>query len=616
MTTETLEKIKIISNQKTRIRVIDFLHKEGFLHLLKDDYSKELNLSRDIHLPIMDTISHDLLENKWILENLKPFYTKKTKPFLFNNNRELNIITKEQKEISDKFYAQISKYVTQINKAHEEKESYLKTYENLKKIPFNFTSDFNHLYDLPTIKKFIFRVKHPELIESIILKLKEENLFEKIYFDLKENTGIILFPAKEKEKIENLLLKFNLKILTSPRIDFSVTKDKNILNKKIKDIDKIITKNHKLLTDIANDIYPKVYDLNKELTIFYERYNATKYFCNTKTTFEINGYISKKDIPRLLKIQHIAKVYINSEVIEQGPTKLRNLPYIKRFEFITKMFGLPKYKETDPTIFISFFLPIFFGFMFSDIGYGVLLLIMSILLGTLPHQYFKIFKDASFVLFISSLTTIFFGFLFGSFFGNLIKITPLLIDPFKEAKTILIISIIFGLIHINLGIFLDIIQKVKVKDYKSIILNNISIICLQAGILATTFQLKQISYIYFAIALFLLLIKTGLMGVMEITSYFGTVFSYARLLALSLATGGIALGINIISTQLYSIALIGPLLFIMVLLIGHTFNFTMNVLGSSIHSVRLHYIEFFSQFYSGEGEEFKNFTTKKYKETL
>jgi V/A-type H+-transporting ATPase subunit I len=113
-----------------------------------------------------------------------------------------------------------------------------------------------------------------------------------------------------------------------------------------------------------------------------------------------------------------------------------------------------------------------------------------------------------------------------------------------------------------------------------------------------------------------LIIKAGAFGITEITGFVGTWLSYARLLALLLATGGIALAINIMADKLATIPVIGIVLSIFILIAGHLFNFAINLLGSTIHSIRLHYVELFSQFYDASGKAFKRFTIKKEKKVL
>lgn len=97
------------------------------------------------------------------------------------------------------------------------------------------------------------------------------------------------------------------------------------------------------------------------------------------------------------------------------------------------------------------------------------------------------------------------------------------------------------------------------------------------------------------------------MGFFGITGYLGDSLSYARLLALSLATGGIAIAINIMTDMITGIPVLGAVLAFIYFVVGHLFNTALNTLGAFVHSLRLHYVEFFSKFYEGGGNKFKPF---------
>jgi V/A-type H+-transporting ATPase subunit I len=116
-----------------------------------------------------------------------------------------------------------------------------------------------------------------------------------------------------------------------------------------------------------------------------------------------------------------------------------------------------------------------------------------------------------------------------------------------------------------------------------------------------------VAFVVLGIAIAILLKEKSFFGLMDITGYFGTWFSYARLLALSLATAGVALAINIIASKAQAFGKVGMVLWLVILVVGHLFNFALNILGCTIHAARLHYVEFFSFFYESGGYEFNPF---------
>jgi V/A-type H+-transporting ATPase subunit I len=231
------------------------------------------------------------------------------------------------------------------------------------------------------------------------------------------------------------------------------------------------------------------------------------------------------------------------------------------------------------------------------------------------------------------------GFLTYSIFGNLIHTivlgdsTGLLyqfsilgvsfpIDSLKDPITILSVALIFGLIQLNIGIIYGLIQTFMRKQYKEMLTEKFCWIPLQigGGALIGYFILDWslpeplfiISGILVAIGIILLLYASGPVGFFDITGYVGDWLSYARLLALGLATAGMALAFNVVSQLLGEmIPFIGIIITIVLLLVLHLVNLAISALGAAVHSLRLQYVEFFNRFYEGGGEEFTPFKIKR-----
>jgi len=106
----------------------------------------------------------------------------------------------------------------------------------------------------------------------------------------------------------------------------------------------------------------------------------------------------------------------------------------------------------------------------------------------------------------------------------------------------------------------------------------------------------------------LLLMGHKAMAMFQVTGFMGDILSYARLMALGLCTTGIAMTVNVLAGMLYALGTIGALFAIVVFLVGHLFNFVINAMGSFVHGLRLHYVEFFTKFYRSGGSEFTPLT--------
>ena len=200
-------------------------------------------------------------------------------------------------------------------------------------------------------------------------------------------------------------------------------------------------------------------------------------------------------------------------------------------------------------------------------------------------------------------------------------------DPMMEPVGMFLLSLYIGLIVLNIGLALAIFQSYKQKNYHDIITNQLSWVLLQpAGILLIggkmlgAFQLDpaitMLSMFLLVIGLLLRLPVSGGLVMFDITGFVGNVLSFARLLALALATSGLALTINIFVELIGGINImnLAPLFFVIAIIfffVAHVFNSILQALGAAIHSLRLNYVELFSMFYAGGGKAFTPFSEER-----
>ena len=287
------------------------------------------------------------------------------------------------------------------------------------------------------------------------------------------------------------------------------------------------------------------------------------------------------------------------------------------------MYSLPRYNEIDPTPLLAPFFLIFFGMMVADAGYGLLILIGSIVALKVFNLDDSQKQFAKFFMYLS-IPTIIFGFIYGSFFGDFINLDGVkLIDPSKDVNTILVASIVFGVIQIFFG--LGIKAYVLIRDGRPLdalydvgswvlTLVSIGVFAMGSGSLAT---IGKYGMIVGMIAIVLTQgrhmksvggkLGQGLYALYGITGYVGDLVSYTRLMALGLAGGSIAGALNLIIGMFPTVALIilGPVIFIL----AHIFNLGLSLLGGYVHTCRLEYVEYFSKFYEGGGRPFEPFKT-------
>jgi V/A-type H+-transporting ATPase subunit I len=275
----------------------------------------------------------------------------------------------------------------------------------------------------------------------------------------------------------------------------------------------------------------------------------------------------------------------------------------------------------------------------TDAGYGVALAALSafILLKFRPSGgAAKLMR----LLFIGGVVTAVVGVLAGGIFGLGSDSIPairrfVLVNPLKEPMKILNISFLLGLVHMIFGMGISMVRKFRRGMITDALFDNLFWILfliflaplgysailggeVTAGI---TYWSVRGSIVLAALIFltggrkkdsFIMKILGGLVGFYDVVGYFGDVLSYARLLALGLATSAIAIAVNDIASMVTGMPLfLGYIAAGLILIGGHAFNLAVNTLGGFVHSARLQYLEFFSKFFSGGGEPFEPFRSER-----
>ncbi|MBU0723078.1 hypothetical protein KJ973_02180 [Patescibacteria group bacterium] len=349
-------------------------------------------------------------------------------------------------------------------------------------------------------------------------------------------------------------------------------------------------------------------------------------WCPTKVFQKLEQVIANKT--SIFSLKHIEP--LEEEAV---PVEIENSGLIKPFEAVTRLYGLPGHRDIDPTIFLSLFFFVFFGFALTDTGYGVILFFVTASL----LAFFKLPKDIKpliMLLMLGGISTSLAGMLFGGYFGIDMSTMPTWLqaiqqfDPIKNPIAVFGLSLGLGVIHIVFGLILQIVSKAKNNDLVGGLLDQgpwVFTFCALGLFIASKTSVIAINpeislYILYAgIASIVLLtghrekgapkkIMTGAMGLYSVVGFFSDILSYSRLFALGLATTAIAFAVNMIAVLAQDmVPVVGTLVMVIILVIGHLFNLVINTLGAFIHSARLQFVEFFSKFISGSGVDFKPF---------
>ncbi len=563
----------------------------------------------------------------------------------------------EIKTVEDRFLEEIYSYAEgtlgEIEKnilGSEQKLNDLKEQKN--RINFydqqiNYLVDFDiDVSDIGESEYLLIRAGKTSDLSNLkveIDKLDNATIYFKQFNSGKNREWAVLIAThiSEKEKIEKIcrdkITEFDLGDLSGRPKD--VLKS---LKKEKKDIDKEKKQTVSHLRVFAEEQLSDLLALREEIKFERVRKEISKNFAKTDSTYVVNGWVLEKNENKLeTAISGVSKDHVlcNFETPsvnpDDPPTYLETPKWAKSFKGLLSMFATPKYNELDPTIIMGIFFVLFFGVMLGDAGYGLTILLLSLFGYVKFSKYSEMIGSFSFMGIWLGLTTTVVGLLTNSFFGDFIprfiygnpelplySLTVagihLPAEPLKDPLTILSIALILGLIHLNVGILLGLYQSYKRRDFKEMLMERFCWIPLQlgGGLLIGYFildwqistTLMYVSGIMVIVGLILLFISAGPIGFFDITGYVGDWLSYARLLALGLATAGMALAFNVVSQLIPSmIPVVGIILLPILLIILHVVNLALQALGAGVHSLRLQYVEFFNRFYEGGGHEFAPF---------
>jgi len=333
-------------------------------------------------------------------------------------------------------------------------------------------------------------------------------------------------------------------------------------------------------------------------------------------TVTLEDYLNKNEIAWIKK---------KAKAEDKIPIKQKNNRFAKLYEPVGKLFSLPAYTEMDLTPFFAPFFMMFFGFCLGDLGYGIVIVAGA--------TWFKR-KAAADVKPILSLAqflgigTILLGTLTGTFFGiNLLEVESLgnLRNIMLDSQKVFYLSLAVGMLQIMFGMVLRAVNNYRMFGWQYAMLP-IGWIIMLLGITDTTItkMLPSINMyiIYAGIALVVFFsdpasgifgrIGKGIWELYGISGIFGDVLSYVRLFALGISGAILGFVVNTIGLQIKdSFPIIGPIFFVIFLIIGHGANLLISSLGAFVHPMRLTFVEFYKNAgFAGGGKEYKPFKNK------
>ena len=636
-----MNKVMLIAPTDKQNDLLDAIQELQSLEVTSLEQAKELFTENSIALQEVDTEEMNALQQKFEgIHAAIAFVEKNQKqPSLIQKlktPKEQFTLSELQKEVqswdADALVEHVESIRTTLRKKDEklkelrEKEALLRKWSVLDFYPKDI---FKHPYTKTKMGTI------PQATDNAYLEgLKQSELISvhEVYHTREEIGLLVTYPRKAQQAAKEELAKAHFSIVwyafeEAPSVE---------LEKNLKAQQAVVEAKKKVLEDLQEEK-----DLLRQLQLSAEvTYNelqkeqAKNELVNGQHVFVLQGWLTTKAVDAV-EVQLKEKLgegeyvflllEIAEEEYEEVPTVLENNAFLQPFENLTEMYGLPKYGELDPTPYTAPFYLVFFGMMAADLGYGALLWLGTFIMLKFFHFDKGMNRNLKFFHLLSYPVMIW-GIVFGSAFGADLPFQPLSLS--KDLITIMILSIIFGVIQIMVGLSLGAYSNLKKKAYTDAYTSHLGWLAIITGIIlyvlgSMVLNISWIATIGSSIAIIAAIaivvvtvlssenkwggLASGLYNLYGISGYVADVVSYTRLMALAVSGGSIASAFNMLVGFLPPVARFTAGIFLIVALQG--LNIFLSFLGAYVHGLRLQFVEFFGKFYDGGGHALKPFKT-------
>ena len=483
---------------------------------------------------------------------------------------------------------------------------------------------------------------------------------ETYFSHAKEGNFIAVFaPAEHSGKVQLSLLQANFAAVPVPKGEGLPQDLLNLYTGQIVAFKKEVALVQERIEAMKKEQIEFLAASEELLSADVDKAEAPLRFATTKEAFLAEGWVPADRVDvlsdALVKVTG-GKILVTVLPIDfehdSVPVEYNNPSFVKPMQVLIDVFNRPRYTEIDPTLMVAIVFPIFFGLILGDVGYGLILLAMAFGLrkffkGEEGQQLLAVLRNAS-------ISSIFFGLLYSEFLGfaspGLKPIMPsrhLIAEHGGQGPMIpelMVMSIWIGILHITLGRILGMINHAR-QDHGEhrikAVLANFGWLAVMWGILIAIWSIAALPLMPNLTGLpavmsivnlggvvgavlivlgVLFIARDSVLEVVEIPTIISHVLSYARIVAVGLSSVAIAMVVNFIAIgmfiepQLKNLSIFGIFIIIaglVIFLLGHALNTALGILGGGLHSIRLHYVEFFTKFYKGGGIKYVPFGMKR-----
>ena len=647
-TSDPMAKVRVVTTKDYSTKTLKTLHTTGVLHVEESEELKPIDKEAiegerrkigELLTSINDILAYIPKGERVLLrEDVEVIYTR---PFDEVDSEVRLLCTK---------LSNVHQIATKLNKDIKELTELTKYLGSLERQADIRLQDLNFSGSYLFSRVFVFPA---ELFETSYPKLRDY-ILESLSGTV-ENETVLYAIAKveDLETIESTVKDGGGKILHIPEKDLTLREFLEVANGNLHSLEEELAKLNIEIESKTRENLEKLVLFREALSAETERLAILAKACEAKYVTLIEGWIPESNVEAAISElrENIGYVFIDTrkpEQAEEPPTKMRNATAVKPFEVIVNLFGTPKYKEWDPTPVIAYSFAIFFGIMLGDVVYAALLMLFAyrglrLLTDNPESEGFKLFQRIVYIsggvaMVIGVLAGNYLGDFFSKFFGIELALAPTVQERLLDPVFFIAFSLIIGLVHVNMAHVLALIRGIK-EGQKAVVPNKVGLFILQLGAIPwimhvilgihiplLTEQIYSI-LLYVAILGVVLIVVSSLMEkgaflggifwLFDVTGLLGDVMSYARLAGVGLATYYLAYCFNLMAGLLSGMMpagivrlIVGTLIFILVLLVGHVLNLALSGITCFVHSLRLCFVEFLFKFYEGGGRAYSPFRLK------